>query len=72
MNATWLFLTSLLSLIGMAVAAYGWRQRLMAPTLVGLACMVYPYFISGTAALIGIGVVLLGALIIGTRLEGSL
>jgi hypothetical protein len=71
MDGTWLLLSSLFSLIGMAVAVYGKRQRLLAPTVIGVALMVYPYFVGGTIALVGIGVLLLGALVAGMRLENG-
>lgn len=72
MDSTWWLLSSLFSLIGMAVAAYGWRQRLMVPTLVGVALMGYPYFVQGTLAMVGIGVLLLGVLVVGRRWEDGL
>ena len=72
MDSAWLILSSLFSLIGMAVCLYGRKQRLIAPTLVGIALMVYPYFVSDTLAMIGIGVALLVALVMGTRMETEL
>jgi hypothetical protein len=72
MDSGWLIWSSLFSLIGLAVFVYGRRQRRGAPTLIGVALMVYPYFVSSTLALIAIGVLLLGALVVGNRLEDSL
>jgi hypothetical protein len=69
MDSAWLFLSSLFSLIGMAACVYGRKQRLIAPTVVGVALMVYPYFVSDTLAMVGIGVALLVALVMGTRRE---
>ena len=71
MDATWLLLSGLFSLIGMAVFAYGRRQRTATHTLVGVALMAYPYFISSTIALIGIGVLLLVAMVVGNGLESA-
>jgi len=72
MDSAWLIWSSLFALIGSAVLVYGWRQRRGAPTLIGVALMVYPYFVSSTVALIAIGALLLGALVVGNRLEDSL
>jgi hypothetical protein len=72
METGWLIWSSLFALIGLAVFVYGRRQRRGAPTLIGVALMVYPYFVSGSVALIAIGVLLLGALVVGNRLEDSL
>jgi hypothetical protein len=72
MDSAWLIWSSLFALIGFAVLVYGRRQRRAAPTLVGVALMVYPYFVSSSWALIAIGVLLLGALVVGSRLEDNL
>jgi hypothetical protein len=72
MDTAWLMWSSLFSLIGFAVFVYGRRQRRGAPTLIGAALMIYPYFVSSSVALIAIGVLLIGALVVGHRLEDSL
>jgi len=72
MDTGWLMWSSLFSLIGFASFVYGRRQRRGAPTLVGVALMVYPYFVSRLAPLIGIGIVLIVALVVGGRFEESL
>ena len=72
MDSSWLIWSSLFAIIGMAVLAYGRRQRRGAPTLVGLSLMAYPYFVSNTIALVGIGVLLLVMLFVGQRLEDRL
>ncbi len=69
MNGAWLILSSLFSLIGMAVCVYGRRQRLVVPTVIGIALMIYPYFIDGLAGMVGIGLLLLAALVAGMRFE---
>jgi hypothetical protein len=69
MDATWLMVGGLFSLIGMAVFAYGRRQRTATHTLIGIALMVYPYFVSGTLALVGVGVLLLAGIVVGSRIE---
>ena len=71
MDSAWLLLSFLFSLIGMSVFVYGRRQRLVVPTVIGLALMGYPYFVSGSVALVSIGLLLLGALVVGTRLENG-
>jgi hypothetical protein len=72
MDAAWLFVSSLFSLVGAVALLYGWRQRLGVPTLIGLMLSIYPYFVSNVVAMIGIGLVLLGALFIGLRMEQNL
>ena len=71
MDPTWLLLSGLFSLIGMAVFAYGRRQRTATHTLVGVALMAYPYFISNSLALIGIGVLLLVAMVVANGIESA-
>lgn len=69
MDGTWLLLSGLFSLVGLAVAMYGRRQQLITPTVIGVALMGYPYFVDGYLGLIGIGVLLLGLLLVGMRME---
>lgn len=69
MDASWLFVSSIFSLIGAVVLLYGWRQRLGTPTIIGLLLSIYPYFVDGVVTMTVIGILLLGALIIGMRIE---
>lgn len=71
MDATWLYLSALFSLVGLAIFTYGRRQRTATHTIVGLALMGYPYFVRGTLPLIGVGVALLIGLVVGSRLESD-
>lgn len=71
MDPTWLYLSALFSLIGLAIFTYGRRQRTATHTVVGLALMGYPYFVSGTLPLIGVGVALLVGMVIGQRFESD-
>lgn len=68
-DTSWIVWSSLFSLIGMAVFVYGRRQGRAAPLISGVALMVYPYFVSSTFALIGIGVALLAGMFVGSRWE---
>lgn len=45
--------------IGLGYAIYGRKQRAAVPLICGLALMVYPYFVSNTLLLVGIGVALI-------------
>ena len=72
MDTAWLMWSGLFSVIGAAVFMYGRRQRRGAPTLVGVALMVYPYFVANTLAIVGIGALLLAGLVVANRLEDSL
>lgn len=69
MDTAWIVWSGLFSLIGMALFVYGRRQRRAAPLMSGIALMVYPYFVSSTPALVGIGVVLIVGMLVGNRLE---
>ena len=69
MDAAWLTWSGLFSIIGLAVFTYGRKQRVIAPTLIGVALMVYPYFVSNLYAMVGVGVLLIGGLFVGTRLD---
>ena len=69
MDGTWLLLSGLFSLVGIAVFMYGRRAQLIAPTVVGACLMAYEYFVNSYVALIGIGVALLVLLFVGMRIE---
>ena len=71
MDTTWLMLSGLFSVIGFAVFTYGRRQRTATHTLIGIALMGYPYFVSSASALIGIGLLLLAGMVLGNRIESS-
>ena len=68
MDGSGLFVSFFFSLVGMAVFKYGREQRLAAPTVIGVALMVYPYFVGDTRAVAGVGFGLLAALYLGMRL----
>ncbi len=61
-----LFAYLIFGIIGLAAFVYGKKNRLIKPFIVGLALMVYPYFISGTLLLYVIGI-LLAALVFAWR-----
>jgi len=71
MDAAWLMWSGLFSVLGLAIFTYGRRQKVAAPALIGVALMVYPYFVSNTYLMVGVGVFLIGGLFVGSRLEGS-
>lgn len=64
-------LGGLFSLIGLAVFTYGRRQRTATHTLIGVALMAYPYFVSSAWAIVGIGVLLLFGMVVGNRMENG-
>ena len=70
-DPTWLLLSSLFSIIGLAIFTFGRRQRTATHTLIGLALMGYPYFVRGTLPLIGVGVALIVGTVIGNRIESD-
>lgn len=71
MDPSWLMVSGLFSLFGFASFTYGRRQQMGVPTLVGVVLMVYPYFVSGMLALVAIGVLLIVALFVGSRMENG-
>jgi hypothetical protein len=44
---------------GLGFFLYGKKQNAVVPLVCGLALMIYPYFVSSTPLLVGIGVVLM-------------
>ena len=63
------FLASLLvSSIGFVAFAYGKKQSRLPQMLVGVALMVFPYFVSSVSLMLGIGGALLGALFVMIKL----
>jgi hypothetical protein len=59
LDTTYLFLVILFSATGMAFFMYGKKQLSFVPMLCGLTLMIYPYFVSSTLPLLGIGVALI-------------
>jgi len=57
-----LFAGLLFGAIGLAVFSYGKKMTVVKPMIIGVALMAYPYFVSQTWALYGIGVALCVAL----------
>ena len=70
-DPTWLLLSSLFSLIGLAVFTYGRKQRTATHTLVGVVLMGYPYFVKSLIAMVAIGIVLLVAMVVGNGIENG-
>ncbi len=70
-DPTWILLSFVISMVGLAIFTYGRRQRTATHTLVGLALMGYPYFVRETLPMIGVGVLLLVGMVIGNRIESD-
>lgn len=71
MDPAWLMLSGLVSLIGLAVFTYGRRQHTATHTAIGIALMAYPYFVTSTYVLVGVGVLLLLGMVVGNRIESD-
>lgn len=56
MNAALLLWGLLFSSAGLGFFLYGRKQRAVVPLICGLTLMIYPYFVSNTYVLVGIGV----------------
>jgi hypothetical protein len=57
-DTTYLFFIIFFSAVGMAYFMYGKKQSALVPLICGLVLMIYPYFVSSTLPLLGIGIVL--------------
>jgi hypothetical protein len=64
-----LFLSVVTGTIGLALFIYGKKQVRWPQMVVGLALMVYPYFLTGTMSIIAVGLAL-GALLWGMLRRG--
>ncbi|HTP42756.1 MAG TPA: amino acid transport protein [Nitrospiria bacterium] len=58
LNVPYLFLTLIFSSIGLGYFLFGKRQQEYLFLFTGLALMVYPYMVSGTATVTVVGLVL--------------
>lgn len=58
MNTAILLWGVLFSAIGLGFFIYGKKQRVVVPMVSGIALMAYPYFVTNTYAIVGIGVAL--------------
>jgi hypothetical protein len=45
--------------VGLGYLIYGRKQGAVVPLIVGLTLMIYPYFVSNTVLLVGIGLILI-------------
>ena len=59
MNESWIVWGLLFGSIGLGYFVYGRKQRAAVPFVCGLVLMVFPYFVSSTALLVAIGIVLI-------------
>lgn len=59
LNESWLLWGLLFGSIGLGFFIYGRKQRAVVPFVCGLVLMVFPYFVSNTLLLVGIGIALM-------------
>ena len=59
MNGSWLLWGLLFGSIGLGFFVYGKNQKAPVPLVCGLALMIFPYFVSSTILLVGIGILLM-------------
>jgi predicted membrane protein len=59
MNESWLLWGLVFGSIGLGFFSYGRKQRAVVPLICGLTLMIFPYFISSTMLLVGIGIMLI-------------
>jgi hypothetical protein len=67
-NANALLASILLGSVGMGFFMYGRKQRRGPHLAVGVLLMVYPYFVSNVALMLGIGAALVGLLYLASYL----
>ena len=67
MTATGLFLSLLVSSVGVGFFIYGKKQNRIPPLVSGLLLLVYPYFVADTWIMLGIGVGILASLWLAVR-----
>ena len=67
-DPTWLLLSMIPSGVGFVLFMYGKKQERLPQLVVGLLMMVYPYLVSSVSTLIGVGLILWGALWYALRL----
>ncbi len=66
-DPTWLFLSLIPSGVGFVLFVHGRKQERWLHVVAGVLFMVYPYFSTSVASLVGIGLVLAGGLWYATR-----
>ena len=59
MNESWLLWGILFGSIGLGFFFYGRNQKAVVPLVCGVALMIFPYFVSNTLMLVGVGVALI-------------
>ena len=67
LEPTWLFLSLIPGGIGFVLFTYGRKQDRLPQLIAGIALIVYPYFTSSIAALVGVGVAICGATWLAVR-----
>ena len=67
-DASSIFASFLIGTVGLALLVYGKKQLRLPHFAVGLAMMVYPYFVPSTPVMAGIAAALLGLLALLVKL----
>ena len=62
LDATWMFLSLIPGGIGFVLFVYGKKQSRWPHLVTGLILMIYPYFTTSVAAMIGVGALICGGL----------
>lgn len=68
LNAGWLFASLVTSGVGFVLLNYGRKMSRVPHLVAGVALMVYPYFVPGVLANVGIGAGVLALLFLAVRL----
>ena len=63
-QGTALLLSLFIGSAGFVCFAYGKKQRRLPQMLIGLAAMIYPYFVSSLALMLGVAAALAGGLVL--------
>jgi hypothetical protein len=59
LNQAWLLWSVLFGSFGLGFFVYGKKQKAVVPLVCGLALLIFPYFISNTMLLVGMGIMLI-------------
>jgi len=61
-NWGWWIANFLFGIIGMCTFGYGWKEKKIRPIIIGIALMIYPYFVFNAILAFAIGIALTAAL----------
>lgn len=67
MSASWLVTSSLIGMVGFVLFVYGKKQARLPQLVTGMTLMIFPYFVTGAWAMVGISALILGGMQLALR-----